>query len=50
MKIYRNPKIETKDRRESPNDFMRAFLRYVKRTGRKTLTPKAFAIIRGEKK
>jgi len=48
---YTNPKQRPETmKRESPQDFMKAFSEYVKKTGRKTLTPKAFAIIRGENK
>jgi hypothetical protein len=40
--------MKTTIKRESPNDFMRAFLRFIRRNPEhKTLTPKGFAILRG---
>lgn len=46
---YTNPKIKPENsKRESPQDFMQAFSKYIKKTKRTTLTPKAFAIIRGQ--
>lgn len=37
-------------RRESPQDFMLAFLKWKKRNPKRCVTPKGFAIIRGERK
>jgi hypothetical protein len=37
-------------KRESPQDFMRAYAEFIKRTGRVTLTVKAFAILRAQGK
>lgn len=50
MKYKNPPQKPPTMKRESPQDFMKAFSEFIKKTGRKTLTPKAFAIIRGEKK
>jgi hypothetical protein len=50
----KNPKTakhtvsSTSPKRESPNDFMRAFLRFIQSNPEhKSLTPKGFAILRG---
>lgn len=46
---HKNPKIKPAgSKRESPQDFMIAFSKFIKKTKRTTLTPKAFAIIRGQ--
>jgi hypothetical protein len=48
---YTNPKQRPETmKRESPQDFMRAYAEFIKRTGRATLTPKAFAILRAQGK
>jgi hypothetical protein len=48
---YKNPAIETtQSRRESPQDFMQAFVRFVQdNPEHEHITPKAFALIRNER-
>ena len=42
------PKQTDKAKRESPQDFMLAFLAWCQKNPERKLTPKGFAIIRGE--
>lgn len=52
---YHNPKKRPEsEKRESPQDFMKAYNKWQRETGQDQkkvqLTPKAFAILRGKKK
>jgi hypothetical protein len=48
---YKNPPVKTNQtRRESPQDFMQAFIRFISdNPEHKNITPKAFAIIRHDR-
>jgi hypothetical protein len=48
---YTNPKQRPETMtRESPSDFMRAYLEWIRKTGRTMVTPKGFAIIREQER